>query len=168
MSRLAVRIALLSLAGLLALGLAARPLALVLIDEYQRSISPRKGYSCSHARLYGGLSCSAYGEKVIRERGIVEGWRLLRKRFAECQAAGEILRQKREARGPLDPEPPDSKGNRCLPDPRRWHLEGNRCPPSPRLWDSEGNHPGPYPISNAVTFWNPRGSLFPRNARLPS
>jgi putative component of membrane protein insertase Oxa1/YidC/SpoIIIJ protein YidD len=77
--------------GLVLLPSVPRWLVLAAIDEYRSQISPVKGYHCAYARLHGGLTCSAYGRKVIREEGLLRGWARLRRRFRDCEEAGRAL-----------------------------------------------------------------------------
>ncbi|MFN0051013.1 MAG: membrane protein insertion efficiency factor YidD [Planctomycetales bacterium] len=74
-------------------------LVLAAISRYQRHISPYKGFRCAFRAHRGGLSCSAYGQQVIREHGLLQGLRLLRQRFRECAASAQSLRSS-EAQGP--------------------------------------------------------------------
>ncbi len=70
----------------------ATPLALLVIEGYQRFISPYKGYQCAHAPVHHGPSCSQYGKQVIAENGLVSGLVMLKGRFGECSAAAKALR----------------------------------------------------------------------------
>ncbi|MGM0577941.1 MAG: membrane protein insertion efficiency factor YidD [Myxococcota bacterium] len=73
----------------------AQSLTLLTIDGYQRWISPHKGYQCAHAQVHGGLSCSGYGEKAIRDEGLLQGVILLNRRFDACHEAAAELRASR-------------------------------------------------------------------------
>ena len=64
-----------------------------LISFYQRVISPRKGYSCAHRSLYGGLSCSEAVKRLILNQGVFASLRDIRNRFQACQNAATILSQ---------------------------------------------------------------------------
>jgi putative component of membrane protein insertase Oxa1/YidC/SpoIIIJ protein YidD len=59
-------------------------LALLAIRAYQRYLSPYKGFSCALRVATGGDSCSGYGYKAIRRRGLRVGLGLLRRRMALC------------------------------------------------------------------------------------
>ena len=61
------------------------------IDFYQRQISPRKGYRCAHARLYGGAGCSGFAREAIAQPGIGAALPQVRARFGECKLAAQTL-----------------------------------------------------------------------------
>lgn len=69
-----------------------KPAAILAISGYQRYVSPYKGYSCAHAAFYGGLSCSEFGKRAIREHGLPGGLILLRERFRACHQAAAAIR----------------------------------------------------------------------------
>lgn len=59
----------------------------LLIDLYQRFLSPYKGYRCAHARYHGGASCSGAVKRIVIEQGVVHGAPLIRQRFRDCHMA---------------------------------------------------------------------------------
>lgn len=61
--------------------------AITLINGYQKYISPYKGFKCAHAAYYQGDSRSVAIQNIITETGVIDGYPLIRKRFAECRAA---------------------------------------------------------------------------------
>jgi putative component of membrane protein insertase Oxa1/YidC/SpoIIIJ protein YidD len=65
--------------------------AITFISWYQRRLSPLKGFSCPRRRLHGHDSCSQYAKRVIARFGLSRGLRLLRRRFADCHHAAQIL-----------------------------------------------------------------------------
>ncbi|MBB5233497.1 membrane protein insertion efficiency factor YidD [Deinococcus budaensis] len=69
------------------------PAALTLsgIRLYQRHISPRKGFSCAHAALHGGESCSAAVARIVREDGLRKGRARIAARFGACRRAHNVL-----------------------------------------------------------------------------
>ena len=69
-----------------------KPAAMVAINSYQRYVSPRKGYRCAHAALYGGPSCSEFGKRSIHDYGLIGGLMLLRQQFHDCQEAATKIR----------------------------------------------------------------------------
>jgi putative component of membrane protein insertase Oxa1/YidC/SpoIIIJ protein YidD len=73
-------------------------IALLAIRAYQRYLSPYKGFSCALRVATGGDSCSGYGYKAIRRRGLRVGLGLLRRRMALC---GHIYRQAVTIRNPM-------------------------------------------------------------------
>ena len=69
----------------------ARSIAIAAITGYQRHLSPHKGFTCAHRRLYGGLSCSEYVKRSIAEQGLRKALFLARQRFKACSRANQIL-----------------------------------------------------------------------------
>jgi putative component of membrane protein insertase Oxa1/YidC/SpoIIIJ protein YidD len=62
------------------------------IRQYQRRLSPRKGWGCAHRVAYGGHSCSAAVRDIVRRRGLLRGARPTVLRFVACyQAAGLLM-----------------------------------------------------------------------------
>ncbi|MEO8754690.1 MAG: membrane protein insertion efficiency factor YidD [Casimicrobiaceae bacterium] len=115
-------------------GAAASALA-VLIEGYQRYISPHKGFRCAHRVAHGGLSCSGYAKHVLLRRGVAAAMRRMRARFAACAAAAVLLHaaaasaqadtQRRQARA----ECAGNAGDCCMcaPDPWSIHLASGSC-----------------------------------------
>lgn len=66
-------------------------LFLLLIEFYQRVISPRKGFHCAHHRVHQGDTCSNAVKYLIRDKGVVSAWPLIRVRFKECREAYNVL-----------------------------------------------------------------------------
>jgi len=64
----------------------------IMIEFYQKYISPYKGYKCSHALVYGGCSCSNYGKYIIQEKGFYHGIILLKERFRKCSEAYTLIK----------------------------------------------------------------------------
>lgn len=69
---------------------------LVLIDLYQRQLSPRKGFRCAYGSLYGAGTCSSIGKQIMREGGVFAFLRLMPEQFAACKAATMQLRNESE------------------------------------------------------------------------
>lgn len=64
-----------------------RRAALVLINLYQRFVSPYKGFSCAYRVHTGRAGCSALGYRAIRRYGVIAGIRVLGKRTNLCGVA---------------------------------------------------------------------------------
>ncbi|WP_028049406.1 membrane protein insertion efficiency factor YidD [Cellulomonas sp. URHD0024] len=64
-----------------------------LIASYQRTLSPRKGWSCAHRVAYGGPSCSAAVRDLVRRRGVLGAVLPSVARFTACYQAAAILAQ---------------------------------------------------------------------------
>jgi putative component of membrane protein insertase Oxa1/YidC/SpoIIIJ protein YidD len=80
-------------------------LAILLIVFYQKFISPFKGFRCAYAVLRGGDSCSEAVKKIVRDKGLLGGYRDIRARFQACKEANETLirnRQRRRGRNDCD------------------------------------------------------------------
>lgn len=77
------------LAGALAAGaglLLAEPTAIGMICAYQRWISPRCG-DCAYRRAGGGVSCSEFAKRRIREDGLWRGMAEMPGQFRRCREA---------------------------------------------------------------------------------
>jgi putative component of membrane protein insertase Oxa1/YidC/SpoIIIJ protein YidD len=66
-------------------------LACALITQYQRHLSPRKGFSCAYRVRRGRDSCSVFGKRAIARTGVLQGVVLLRRRFRRCHVASRRL-----------------------------------------------------------------------------
>jgi len=66
------------------------------IGGYQRWISPYKGFHCAHWTLHGGESCSAFGKRIVIERGLLGFFRGMQARFADCHRSNQALRARRD------------------------------------------------------------------------
>ncbi len=64
-----------------------RSVSIAIIDVYQRYLSPRKGYSCTHRIVHGGESCSEYVKNVLADKSLFESTLLARQRFRDCNTA---------------------------------------------------------------------------------
>jgi len=64
-----------------------------LIATYQRTLSPRKGWSCAHRVAHGDASCSAAVRKLVRQRGVVRSVVPTAVRFVACYRAALLLAQ---------------------------------------------------------------------------
>jgi uncharacterized protein YndB with AHSA1/START domain/putative component of membrane protein insertase Oxa1/YidC/SpoIIIJ protein YidD len=98
--------------------LAPRGLAVLLIEAYQRFVSPYKGFACAYRVHTGCASCSKLGLRAVRRYGVWQGLGVLQARFERC---GEAYRQRlaqghsrRLQRGVLDCGGADcSPGDSC-------------------------------------------------------
>ena len=68
--------------------------AVLIIRIYQKFISPHKGFSCAHANLFNGASCSEEIINIINSKGIIQGHDKIKLRFEECRNAYLILSSK--------------------------------------------------------------------------
>jgi putative component of membrane protein insertase Oxa1/YidC/SpoIIIJ protein YidD len=96
-------------------GSVGRQISVAAITQYQKHISPHKGFSCAHRILYGGESCSQYIKRVIVQEGLRGAIVKSRIRFQACSQANEILRSQIED---STEETPDKKrrGHNCIED----------------------------------------------------
>lgn len=65
--------------------------ALQLIHFYRQNISPLKGYSCAHAHLNGGMTCSGYGIHVFESYSFSEAITMMRVRFLACNVSANLI-----------------------------------------------------------------------------
>jgi putative component of membrane protein insertase Oxa1/YidC/SpoIIIJ protein YidD len=61
------------------------------IRDYQRYISPNKGFSCAHRNIHGGASCSEHFRLLVTSYGLSEAVPLFQRRLEDCQQAYKIL-----------------------------------------------------------------------------
>ena len=90
------------------------------IRGYQRFISPYKGFSCAHRRVYGGISCSAYVKQAIAQMGWKKAFPLVRQRFKDCRRAHDRWHSDakyRRAMAPDHPQPPHFSPSPLSPSP---------------------------------------------------
>ncbi|WP_299407847.1 membrane protein insertion efficiency factor YidD [Acaryochloris sp. IP29b_bin.148] len=84
-----------------------RSLLVFSIRDYQRYLSPHKGFSCAHRRVYGGVSCSEYLRRSVQNESLVDALSHFQQRLRACKQASRIFnaghshrrRKKREAWG---------------------------------------------------------------------
>jgi putative component of membrane protein insertase Oxa1/YidC/SpoIIIJ protein YidD len=74
----------------------SRKLSVVIINGYQKYISPHKGFACPHRVLYGTESCSQYIKRVIDQEGLKAALKKSRLRFHLCKKANQILRYRNQ------------------------------------------------------------------------
>ena len=75
-------------------GIAAR-LAAWSIRQYQRRLSPYKGFVCAHRVLHQGESCSQYVLRIVQARGVSFAIRAASVRFRHCREAALLLAKNR-------------------------------------------------------------------------
>jgi putative component of membrane protein insertase Oxa1/YidC/SpoIIIJ protein YidD len=79
------------------------------IRDYQRYISPHKGFSCAHRKLHGEASCSGYFRESVANEGLSKSLQLFPDRLAECKEAYLILQSQKLASQKEDPKKAKSK-----------------------------------------------------------
>src|SRR5437762_4718033 len=85
------------------------------IIEYQRHISPYKGFCCAHRLLHGGASCSEFARRLVVRRGVAAMTPMLMARLEACRRAAGVLetrnlRGRAGAAAPGDAQRQDSPG----------------------------------------------------------
>ena len=63
------------------------------IWAYQNFLSRRKGFRCAYSVLHGGTGCSGYAKFAIRDHGLWGALPEIRRRFRDCRAAYQQLRE---------------------------------------------------------------------------
>jgi putative component of membrane protein insertase Oxa1/YidC/SpoIIIJ protein YidD len=88
------------------------------IGQYQRHLSPRKGFTCAHRKLHGGASCSGYFRELVTTEGFTQAIQPFQQRLVDCRKANDRLRMMAAATeaAPDDPaaqpmEPQDVDGS---------------------------------------------------------
>lgn len=69
-------------------------MAVLLIEAYQRFVSPRKGFSCAYRVHTGCASCSTLGLRAVRRYGVWQGLGILSARFERCGEAFQRCRER--------------------------------------------------------------------------
>lgn len=62
-------------------------LIILMIDGYQRYLSPYKRFRCAYKVETGGRSCSAFGKNALKRRGVMIGAFLIFRRIGKCSQA---------------------------------------------------------------------------------
>jgi putative component of membrane protein insertase Oxa1/YidC/SpoIIIJ protein YidD len=62
------------------------------IGQYQRYLSPRKGFTCAHRKLHGGASCSGYFRELVTTEGFTQSIQPFQQRLVDCRKANDQLR----------------------------------------------------------------------------
>lgn len=80
------------------------------IKIYQELLSPRKGFCCAYRVVNGGKSCSEYGKYSIANFGVLQGSKLLFKRFRLCEKAYIVSQEepKKDEKKPKDKQDDDA------------------------------------------------------------
>lgn len=69
------------------------------IALYQKYLSPKKGFSCSHRMLHGGASCSQYVKNLLIDQNLESAIKMSVQRFRNCAKASQILRHQKATGG---------------------------------------------------------------------
>jgi len=64
-----------------------------LIAAYQRSVSPRKGFSCAYRVAHGDASCSGVVRQAVRSRGVARAVVPAVVQLVACYRAATMLAQ---------------------------------------------------------------------------
>jgi putative component of membrane protein insertase Oxa1/YidC/SpoIIIJ protein YidD len=78
------------------------------IGQYQRHLSPRKGFTCAHRKLHGGASCSGYFRELVTTEGFTQAIQPFQQRLVDCRKANDRLRMM----APATEEAPDDPGEK--------------------------------------------------------
>ena len=74
------------------LNLSLNSLVIAAVGQYQRYLSPRKGFNCAHRMAYGGESCSQHVKSLIATVGLLQAMALAPQRFRACGQAARLLK----------------------------------------------------------------------------
>ena len=58
---------------------------------YQKFLSPHKGFTCAHRKLYREASCSEYFRQAIATEGLADAIPLFQQRLFDCKQARQEL-----------------------------------------------------------------------------
>ena len=67
------------------------------LAQYQRHLSPRKGFNCPSG-LMGGASCSGAIRHIIQTQGLMDGRPAIVAQLRRCQGASQQLRAAHDPR----------------------------------------------------------------------
>jgi putative component of membrane protein insertase Oxa1/YidC/SpoIIIJ protein YidD len=65
--------------------------ALGVLEQYQRRVSPYKGFCCPAGRVYGDSTCSAVLKRIVREQGVLAGLPQIHAQLLRCREAAQQL-----------------------------------------------------------------------------
>ncbi len=95
------------------------------IRNYQRYISPYKGFSCAHRVLHGGESCSEYFRQLVARDDLSQAVARFQQRLGDCHQAHQMLRLQRQRayamEGAEPPEDDSAADDRPLGDRHRGY-----------------------------------------------
>lgn len=69
-----------------------------LIKQYQKRISPHKGYRCAYSLEHGGPGCSGAVLEILESKGFFGGISDIRERFLSCKISAEERDRRKEDR----------------------------------------------------------------------
>ena len=69
-----------------------RELVILAIRAYQRFVSPYKGFCCAYRVHTGRCSCSEFGRRAVKRKGVFTGLMLIDARLQRC---GDVHRSRR-------------------------------------------------------------------------
>jgi len=64
-----------------------RKIAILMINFYQRFLSPVKGFRCAYGALHGKGTCSQIVKDIVRHEGVFKGWPKIKQQFNNCKSA---------------------------------------------------------------------------------
>jgi len=77
-------------------------LSIIIINLYQKYISPHKGYCCAYRVDTGEDSCSQYAKVTIEEHGLFSAFPHIREQFDRCRFSAERLKAKHKKKSKDD------------------------------------------------------------------
>jgi putative component of membrane protein insertase Oxa1/YidC/SpoIIIJ protein YidD len=98
------------------------------IGQYQRHLSPRKGFTCAHRKLHGGASCSGYLRELVTTEGFTNAIQPFQQRLIDCRKANDQLRLMAAAAEevPLD-DPAEEQAEPQAADPSSTPTSGDNA-----------------------------------------
>jgi putative component of membrane protein insertase Oxa1/YidC/SpoIIIJ protein YidD len=82
------------------------------VRDYQRYISPYKGFSCAHSKLHKGSSCSGHFRESLATNGLSSTLNNFPDRLRACQNAHRTLKARRLAIVTMQSETSKDNGDR--------------------------------------------------------
>lgn len=111
------------------------------IGLYQQKISPRKGFRCAYSVEHGGPGCSGAVLSILEQKGLINGWGMIKARFHDCESAAKERKKRHKKK-------PDRGGSKsCLPGQAGDCLDIGDCIPDGKC---SGPCDGPCDISTSL------------------
>jgi len=70
--------------------------SIILINLYQKYISPYKGYCCAYGVHHNDLSCSQFAKVTIQDIGLLKAISKILYRFKQCKDSNDYLQNEYE------------------------------------------------------------------------
>lgn len=94
------------------------------IRDYQKYVSPHKGFCCAYRKLHGTESCSEFLRQAVQVQGLVAAIPLFQERLAACKQAHLTLQAQAQAE---EEEPEANQENQESQTPKKFASSKRFC-----------------------------------------